>query len=220
MKPKTSTREVERAERDRVLARLLMEARVQAQELRGSFIMPAQRDKPWPPIDFIKEFPDVAQAAVSARYGVKGLLVLNGRLLRPNNKLRLWEIGIKLNVTREWVRIVENQILSMFAQIFFLDHYVTSKFRIREEFLFPLRDLEEKIRSFRYGTFTLADWARCLQRVWCVHPRDLGPIEPLVRGILNYPVLPDSNLAKIPRFNDGGQGESVRSRRLTARARD
>ena len=151
-------------------------------------LVPAERRRKWSTKPFLRELPNVADAAVESRYGLPGLLVLHGRLLQPLRRVRLHEIAAQLNTTKQRAWAVEERIVAMFAKIFFLDHYVTAKFRIREEFLLPLRELEVRLREPRSRPFTFSDWQECLRKFWRVRPTDLSTSRRLIVQILNYPL--------------------------------
>jgi len=85
----------------------------------------------------------------------------------------------------------------MFARIFFDRDYVTARFRIRSDLIRPFRELEMKLRNRRARDLTFCDWAKNLKEIWRLDPSDLTPVEPLILGILNYPI-PGRPLSRIP----------------------
>jgi hypothetical protein len=157
-------------------------------KMRGFLIIPSRHRSQWSPKGFIRKLPSVAERAVRVRYGKNGVLVLRGRLLRMEDKRRLRQIGGHLGVTRERIRKIEALVIEMFRRIFLADEYPGCAFRLRPEFVEPLRTLEARLRQFRIGTFTSRDWKVCLQRFWSLSPRHLSAAERLILEVLNHPI--------------------------------
>src|SRR5258708_24693039 len=116
-------RRLRQAEREKLIQELWLDA-CKAKLPSHRFSIPAEPKRiRASPLRFIRELPIIAEAAVSARYGAKGILILKARLLRTDNKPRLHEISAQLGVTREAIRLMETRILGMFARIFFDRYY-------------------------------------------------------------------------------------------------
>jgi hypothetical protein len=147
---------------------------------RGFVIFPEEQKKRWVPSDFVANLPTVAGKAVENRYGPRALVILRKRLLASENSDSLQRVGAGFDRTRERIRVLEEQIINMFAGIFLADEYEGCEFRLRPEFIEPLRTLEARTRDFRSSSFTFKEWEKLLKKLWRMHPRDVAPAERLI----------------------------------------
>jgi hypothetical protein len=172
---------------------------------RGFVIFPEEQKKRWAPSDFVANLPTLAEKAVENRYGPRALVILRKRLLASENSDSLQKVGAGFDRTRERIRVLEEQIINMFAGIFLADEYEGCKFRLRPEFIEPLRSLEARTRDFRASSFTFKEWEKLLKKLWRMHPCDVAPAERLILELLNHPRLANSRplLRLIPSSKQG-----------------
>jgi hypothetical protein len=154
---------------------------------RGFPILPERKRPNWSAKDFIRKLPDVAKAAVQIRYGANDLVVLKARLLKPlDQKLSLARVGASLSRTGEQVRLIEEEIIRMFRGIVLEDDYHSCRFRIRSEFLGPMRELARVFPMVRSRAFTFSQWEQRLTDLWGMRANELRGAERLVLEILGY----------------------------------
>lgn len=172
---------------------------------RGFVIFPEEHQARWVPSDFVANLPTVAGKAVENRYGPRALVILRKRLLASENSDSLQKVGAGFDRTRERIRVLEEQIIDMFAGIFLADEYEGCKFRLRPEFIEPLRTLEARTRGLRTTSFTFQGWEKLLEKLWRMHPRDVAPAERLILEVLNRSQLDNSRppLRMIPSSKQG-----------------
>jgi hypothetical protein len=154
---------------------------------RGFSILPERKRSSWSAKDFVQRLPDIAKKAVQIRYGANDVVVLKARLLRPlSQKLSLARVGASLSRTGERARLVEEEIVRMLRGIVLEDDYHGCRFRIRSEFLGPIRTLAREFPTVCSRVFTLSQWEQRLTDLWGMRPNELGGAERLVLEILGY----------------------------------
>jgi hypothetical protein len=154
---------------------------------RGLALLPARKISDWSGTAFVSEFPNIAEAVVRMRYGSLGLKIFRARLLAPSNNQPSLEItGKRLKRAGVSIRDCEQRIVQMFRQIVQSDEYQDCSFRIRKEFLKPLRSLAEKLRSQPRRVLSRRRWQQLLQSVWGIRADQVGAAERLIFEILGY----------------------------------
>jgi hypothetical protein len=154
---------------------------------RGFHILPGRERHSWSANEFVQKLPDVAKMAVQIRYGANDLLVLKARLLTTlHQQMPLKKVGADLSRTAEWARLIEEQIIGLFRGIVLRDDYRGCRFRIRSEFLGPIRTLAREFSTVRNRVLTLSQWEQRLTDLWGMRPSELRSAECLILEILGY----------------------------------
>lgn len=148
-------------------------------------LLPPPEGSQWSPQDFLKEFPRVAEAAVRSRYGEQAIIVLNERILGPLRPTSLKEIGKRLGgKTKQGVSLIERRVIKMFQHIFREDEYRGCKFRLRPEFVQPMKTLMQGIKPEWERVVSFSEWEHVLMKLWRARPDDLGVAQRLILEIL------------------------------------
>jgi hypothetical protein len=136
--------------------------------------------------EFLWYFPKTCEIAVSSKFGPAARLLLQRRMFRhPDIAVSLTDIAPHLGLTKERVRLLEQSILKMLRRAIWSDEYRGCRFRFRQQFLQPLRDLAARVRATPEGTLSSARWRILLRATWGVEPSELGQQSALLSQLLD-----------------------------------
>jgi hypothetical protein len=150
--------------------------------IRGFAIFPERKLQTWSYQDFVHQLPSVAEAVALIRHGLGGLRILQDRILKASDSVPLREVGKQLGVTKARASFIEVQILKMLHRAFLRDEYRDCRFRLRPEFVAPIREMETALK--RTGVMSAFEWTRQLQRRWGIRDGELGRAEKLICSML------------------------------------
>jgi hypothetical protein len=154
---------------------------------RRFVILPKKERRQWTAGAFLEELPAVAKEAAAMRFGASGTTILRDYFLASASKpATLAKVGRRLGVTREWARKLAADIVQMFRGIISQDNYRDCEFRIRPEFLKPLRTLSATVKSDANVILSCSDWESMLGKTWKVTPAQLASTERLILDILGF----------------------------------
>jgi hypothetical protein len=134
--------------------------------------------------DFIREFPRVCEAAVATTFNENALRVLKTHLLRGRSAYNArTKTGKLLSLTREAIRLHENQIVDALRGAIWDGDYCGCQFRFRREFVTPLLELRECLLQ-KTSPNLPSSWAEALQESWGVDPQAVSNQEILLLRLL------------------------------------
>ena len=154
---------------------------------RGFATLPKKERHKCTPAAFVREVPDLCETATQMRYGGDAVVVLKTRLLRPlHRQISLARVGASLSQSGEETRLTEQRIVRLFRDIVLRDEYTGCPFRLRDEFLAPLRELVREFRDARIEVMSVSEWERYLWKFWRLRTKGLFNSERLILEILGY----------------------------------
>lgn len=152
---------------------------------RGFAVIPEKAQASYTGCDFLMQIAGVAERAVTAECGVDGWQIFRKRILSRASEYRtLEEMGSIFKLTRERVRQIEEQSLEMLRGVAFADDYRGCEFRLRSEFLDPLRTLANTIASYDAPVLQFSEWESVLADVWGVASGESVEAEQLIPALL------------------------------------
>ena len=171
---------------------------VQYGEMRGFLILPRRRRLRWSLRTFLQEFPKVANAMVNSRFGNVGVLILRERILRSLAPMHLKRIGQQVGAFRQRVSLIEQEIVEMLRLVFSCDEYPNCKFRVRPEFLEPIRRLAVQVKTTSTKPSLFSVWERRLAQASGVTTEELTAAHRLIFEILSVKPVVTQTIASEP----------------------
>lgn len=154
---------------------------------RRFIILPRKERRDWAARDFLRDLPAVVKEAVQIRFGASGSMILQNHFLaRWKNRQSLADVGREVGVSREWTRKVGADIIEMFRGIILEENYRGCEFRIRPEFLTPLRTLSKALKPDLNCALSYSDWESALIKIWKVRPVQVASTGRLILDILGF----------------------------------
>ena len=128
---------------------------------RGFIILPVFSRRSWVTHQFLKQFPAVARAAVHQQYGARAVRILEGHFLASQSvRVGLKTLGKELGRTHQLVSLIETRFITMLRRVIWLDDYRGCRFRLRSEFLVPLRAMGVRLEREGIRAFSASEWKR------------------------------------------------------------
>jgi hypothetical protein len=136
------------------------------------------------PREFIREFPRVCEIAIATTFKENAGRVLKTHLLRGTSAYNArTKTGKLLNLSRESIRLHENEIVHALRSAIWDEDYCGCKFRFRREFVAPLLELQECLLQ-KTSPNLRSSWAAALQESWGVDPQAVSNQEILLLRLL------------------------------------
>ena len=136
------------------------------------------------PREFIREFPRVCEIAIATTFKENAVRVLKTHLLRGTSAYNArTKTGKLLNLSRESIRLHENEIVRALRSAIWDEDYCGCKFRFRREFVAPLLELQECLLQ-KTSPNLRSSWAAALQESWGVDPQAVSNQEILLLRLL------------------------------------
>ncbi len=132
----------------------------------------------------------VWQHAVLSRFGSKGGIVLGETLLRRvEQRAAVAKIAEQLGCTCQYLRVLQDRIVSTLSRAIFAEDYVGCRFRFEDEFVRTFHTLADGLRG-RYLSGILAnDWEHALRTFWNVSRSQISTQESLLLRLLGFHLL-------------------------------
>ncbi len=147
-------------------------------------ILPKERRPVWSARAFVEELPDVALSVAESRFGPNARVVLENYILKQSSrKTSFSAIAHSVGITKQAAHAVFQRMIRKFREVMLEDKYRMCSFRLRPEFLRPLRILSKKVRQ-RKTVLRQNDWNALLAKTWGISGSQLGPMEPFILEIL------------------------------------
>lgn len=128
---------------------------------RGFVILPALSRRTWSTRQFLEELPSAVKTAVRMQYGARAVRILEGHFLASQNaRVGLKRLGKQLGRTHQLVSLIETKFLTMLRRVIWLNDYRGCRFRLRSEFLVPLRAMGARLDQEGIRAFSASEWGR------------------------------------------------------------
>ena len=148
-------------------------------------MLPKQARRSWSPRAFVAHLPQVALSMAELRFGPNARVVLENYILKASSPETTFSgIGRSVGITKQAAHAVFKRMIRKFREVMLEDKYRMCGFRLRPEFLHPLRLLSGKLRRRSDTILHQSDWNALLARTWGISATQLGPTEPLILEIL------------------------------------
>ena len=124
------------------------------------------------------------------RFGPNARVVLENYILKASSPETTFSgIGRSVGITKQAAHAVFKRMIRKFREVMLEDKYRMCGFRLRPEFLHPLRLLSGKLRRRSETILRQSDWNALLARTWGISAAQLGPLEPFILEILGLCLL-------------------------------
>jgi hypothetical protein len=128
---------------------------------RGFLILPVLSRSRWSARQFLEQFPTVVTTIVDQRYGERAVRILEGHFLASQSvRVGLRTLGKQMGQTHQLVSLIEARFITMLRRAIWLDDYRGCRFRIRSEFLTPLREMGARLEREGIRVFSESEWDR------------------------------------------------------------
>ena len=154
-------------------------------EERGFAIFPQDESPSWNARDLVAELPSVLQAVIEMKHGERGVMLLREHTLRPPHKDgTLQEISSVWGQTKQAASLLEKTIIELLRRVLLNDDYRGCCFRIRGEFLAPLRILRAAVESRENRQIAAAEWEALLEKTWGLRRSQVTALEGLLLKLM------------------------------------
>jgi predicted DNA-binding protein YlxM (UPF0122 family) len=131
--------------------------------------------------------PQVALSVADLRFGPNARVILEKYILKSSPEMSLSEIARRVGITKQAAHATFKKMIQKLREIMLEDKYRMCGFRLRPEFLRPLRTLSKKLlRRHSKTVICYRDWDRLVRRTWGISASQLGVAEPLILEILGF----------------------------------
>ena len=157
---------------------------------RGFLVLPEEDSVEIVPRHFLKIFPAVMERAVESRYRFSETFVLRHYLLGDSQKpTSLDKVGRKLGRTKQAIALLKDKVVRMLRNAILRDSYGGCRFRFRDAFVTPMRQLSAALSVAKCRPILYSDWTRILSETWGVTSAEFGGLESFLLSFFDFNIV-------------------------------